>query len=94
MEGGDNEFMFLNQSVSDLLDAFPFNNSFTFQQDNEDFTNIFNFQDIDFFDPLNVHKNLMDGDQLLEKITKCEENYNNIIQYNLIASPTKSKNSK
>ena len=51
MEGKDNEFMFFNQSVADLVDAFPFNNSFTFQQENEEFNNIFNFQDVDFFDP-------------------------------------------
>jgi hypothetical protein len=33
----------------------------------------------------------MDGDTLLEKIAKCEENYNNLIQNNIMASPTTSK---
>jgi hypothetical protein len=91
MEGKDDEFMFFNQSVADILESFPFNNTFIFQQEPENFNHFFIFPDMDYFNPLESSKNFLDGDQLLEKITKCEENYNNIIQYNLMASPTASK---
>jgi hypothetical protein len=91
MEGKDDEFTFLNRSVEDLLDAFPFNNSFIFQQEPETFNHFFIFPEMDDFNPFQNPKNFLDGDQLLEKITKCEENYSNIIQSNLITSPTASK---
>jgi hypothetical protein len=93
MEGKNENFDIFNQcqfnDVEDLIDFFPFSNSI--ENNNEDYK-FFIFPDIEPLDDhFNNHKNLMDGDQLLEKINKCEKNYNNIIQNNLIASPTASK---
>lgn len=85
MEGKDDEFMFFEQSVADLMEAFPFYNSFCFQEEDDPFNNFFNFPELEDFNQK------MGGDQLLEKITKCEENYNNIFHNNILSSPTISK---
>ena len=61
MKGKDDEFMFFNQSVDEFVDAFPFNNSFTFQQENDNFNNFFIFPDLDDFNFFNNQKSLMDG---------------------------------
>ncbi len=93
MEGKDDEFMFFNQSVVELVEAFPFYNSFTFQQD-QDFENFFIFPQAENFNPFESFenpKNLTNGDSLLKKITKYEESYKSILQNNIMASPTASK---
>lgn len=80
------------ENVGDLLSAFPFNN--TFEQEEENF-NFFIFPGVENYDHLenfhNQQQQIMQGGQLLEKISKCEENYNNILQNNIMASPTESK---
>jgi hypothetical protein len=96
MEGNVDDFnlkdFFDNfNEVENIFDAFPFNNPEYFEHDKNNF-NFLIFPDVDDWNPFfDNNKNIMDSDQLLEKITKCEKNYNNIIQYNMIASPTVSK---
>jgi hypothetical protein len=97
MEGNEYEFDLFKEcefdKVEQLMDFFPFSNSFEpFEKENDNF-NFFIFPDVEDYNPFSSfdHKNPMDGDQLLEKITKCEENYNNLLQNNLMASPTASK---
>jgi hypothetical protein len=92
MEGKDDEFMFFNQSVVELMEAFPFNNSFNFEQENQ-FENFFIFPQADNFDPfehLDNNKNLQNGDSLLQKLTKYEENYKMLLENNIMACPTSS----
>jgi hypothetical protein len=75
----------------EFFDVFPFKD-YEEQNDEGNF-NFIIFPEIQ--DPLfDNHKHLMDQDQLLEKITKCEQNYNNIIHSNMIASPTISVKDK
>lgn len=96
MEGNVDDFnlkdFFDNfNQVENIFEAFPFNNSEYFEQENNNF-NFLLFPDDDDWNPFfDNNKNIMDSDQLLQKITKCEKNYNNIIQNNIIASPTVSK---
>src|SRR5690348_4735654 len=96
MEGKEEEFdIFQNVDEEDFFyfDAFPFNNDDE-QVDSENLSNlIFPWVDNNY-DPFSGnenHKNFMDCDTLLEKITKCEENYNNILKSSVIDSATSSK---
>jgi hypothetical protein len=92
MEGKNDEFDIFNEfhldNVEELLDFFPFNNSF--DKGNENFNFFFSPNSDNFSSFNDHHKNFTDGDQLLEKINKYEQNYNNLIQYNLMGSPTAS----
>lgn len=94
MEGEHGTFTLFNQckfnDVEELMKFFPFNDN-DIQIENENF-NFFILPDVDVFEINNHHKILMDGDVLLEKISKFEENYNNIIQNNFMVSPTSSIN--
>jgi hypothetical protein len=94
MEGKNEEFDLFNEchlgKVEKLLDFFPSNNSLeNFEKQNENLK-FFIIPDSEIFTPFNYHINLMDRDQLLEKINICEENYNTYLQNNLICSPTTS----
>ncbi len=86
------------EAEADIMDIFNEDDFFPFHDlDLKKETNDFNFfilPNIDEFQPINEspnNKHLMDGDQILQKITKCEENYNNILQNNLMLSPATSK---
>jgi hypothetical protein len=95
MEGNSDNFNLKDffedfNQVENIFDAFPFNNTEYFEQEKNNF-NFFIFPDVDDWNIFDNNKNIMDSDQLLQKITKCEKNYNNIIQNNIISSPTISK---
>ncbi len=91
MEGKDEEFLFFNQSVAELVEAFPFNNSFNIEQEN-DFENFFAFPHMDNFVPFEQleNKNVQIGDSLLQKLTTYEENYKSLLENNILSSPTVS----
>jgi tRNA U34 5-carboxymethylaminomethyl modifying enzyme MnmG/GidA len=77
--------------VENIFEGFPFNNEEYFEQETNNF-NFFIFPNEDDWNPFfENNKSIMDSDQLLIKITKCENNYNNIIQNNIMSSPTASK---
>lgn len=88
------------------FDAFPFNETNNHINQSQNLNQLDqNKENLDYlifpwvdnnYDPFNVedvdsHKNLMDCDKLLEKLSKFEENYNNLLKNNIMASPTASK---
>ena len=93
MERGlDNENMefefFKNYNIDEmeLYKVFPFYDSYENESKQYDVI----FPHMNFYN-LDVHKNIMDGDQLLEKITQFEKSYSTIVQNDIMSAPTTSK---
>lgn len=90
MEGNQWEFNFYSNlnfdDDDDINEIEPFLNTLL----PEEKTFGLGFLGIDFFDDSELPKNNMNGGQILEKIEKFENNYNKIIQSNIIESPTTS----
>jgi hypothetical protein len=90
--GQDNEFEFFQyfnfDEVEELYKVFPFYESYGKEDNNYD--NDVLFPNSDFYNTFDNHKNIMDGDQLLEKINKFEKSYNNLIHSDIISSPAMS----
>jgi hypothetical protein len=93
MEGKDYEFDIFNNIFIEEMDynVFPFNN---FEENldnsisNSDFLDLLN---IDFKYPDMEYKVNNSQEQIIDKLSKIEENYNNIYHNNIVSPATTSK---
>jgi hypothetical protein len=88
MEGKEYEFDIFNDDLSyinDLYNVLPFNN-FDDNKGNDDFFDLLN---IDFSNSWDI-KNSGTSEQLIDKLNKMEQNYNNIITNEIVSSPATS----
>lgn len=89
MEGTPDEFEFFKELNFDQVDSLS--NSFSFNEGEAEAENLL-FSHLEYHFPFDdSNKNIPDHSQLLEKITKCEDNYSNLLKNNLIP-PDRSKN--
>jgi hypothetical protein len=87
MEGNEYEFNFFSNMnyIENVYNFLPFNNF----EDHHDQDNFFDILNIDFTSSMDI-KNTGNTEQIIDKLNKLEENYNNIITTNIVSSPTTS----
>jgi hypothetical protein len=88
MEGKEYEFDIFSDInyIENLYNVLPFN---TFDEV-DDKNDIFDILNIDFTSSW-TEKHTGNSEQIIDKLNKLEENYNNIVNTNIVSSPTTSK---
>ncbi len=83
MESNEYEFNIFNECIDDMFNVLPFHN---FDEVEPDRDNFFDFLKIDI--DMGMDKNIPDKSyEIIQKLNKIEENYNNIINSH-IQQPT------